>query len=108
MEQTIKMLQNNLKQKDKQIQDVSLKLQTLTSERGEMIKMIAGLTKIMQNDSKVEQEEDSIQSKSPESMSWADEADAKESKNDSAESNVVVDPIDEQLGKKGLSFLMGQ
>jgi hypothetical protein len=61
----------------------------------------------MQNDNKLE--EDCSQSKSPESMSWADNVEeAEESKNDSAESNVVVDPIDEQLGKKGLSFLMGQ
>jgi hypothetical protein len=47
MEQALKVLQNNLKQKDEQIEIYRQKLQTLSSERGEMIKMIDEFLKIM-------------------------------------------------------------
>ena len=47
MEQALKVLQNNLKQKDEQIEIYRQKLQPLSSERGEMIKMIDEFLKIM-------------------------------------------------------------
>jgi hypothetical protein len=47
MEQALKVLQNNLKQKDEQIEIYRQKLQVLSSERGEMIKMIDEFLKIM-------------------------------------------------------------
>jgi hypothetical protein len=99
MKQTIRMLQNNLKQKDEQILHAKLKLQNLTAERGEMIKMIEKLTEIMNNDNTVAETSSAIEESSPE-KSWADKVEEEEeSKNDSEPSNVAVDPIDEQLGK---------
>ena len=47
MEQALKVLYNSLKQKDEQIEIHSQKLKQLSSERGEMIKMIESLTKII-------------------------------------------------------------
>jgi hypothetical protein len=150
MEQALKVLQNNLKQKDEQIEIYRQKLQTLSSERGEMIKMIDEFLKIMkattgepaedqpnevpknnenwdllgQDSGKYnyyvkytapEESKIPIESVEPSGWnsttkpelttsdskkSWGDIAEeAEESKNDFAESNVVVDPIDEQLGK---------
>jgi hypothetical protein len=47
MEQALKVLYNSLKQKDEQIEIHSQKLKQLSSERGEMVKMIESLTKII-------------------------------------------------------------
>lgn len=75
MEQTIRMLQNNLKQKDEQILAAALKLKTLTAERGGYGKNDRNLTKIMKNETSSEETTDSSLLKS-----WEDKVEEDDSK----------------------------
>jgi hypothetical protein len=50
MEQAIKLLQNNIKQKDEQLVAIDIKRAKISAERGEMITTLKGLQKMTTNE----------------------------------------------------------